>query len=305
MVLVRLHRFISWPEPILAMTWWRGNVDPPRTTFEMYALDKTSYRDFWLEHEWTTFSPEKSTARDAARIEVRATADEIASWSRAQTTTQDALRNAEVQLAHDLGLRIVAGDLYGLRHGYGWHAAVRRFGGSAVQQAFDEFRERLRDIDETYRPVRELIATRVQEAGVRAREEAARERAAAKRKAQQDILYRALAARTRWSYEIDEPDHVVHIFRTDDSTTTIPELTRALENLSTTGNYTLTWNEPNRTEFTRDTGIDFETWWRTVTPDSWPNSRALPTPPRPTPSAGSHTSYGVGGHTGIGGHFGI
>ncbi|WP_067897544.1 hypothetical protein [Nocardia vaccinii] len=303
MVSVMLHRYVSRPEPVLAKKWRRGNFDSRPTTFEMYVLEPTSHRDFWLGNEWTTFTRERPNTAGASRIEIQATADEFARWSQAQASAQDALRAAEVRLVHHLGLRIVGGDRPSLRRGYGWRAARRRFDRSGLRRAFDEFREQLHDIDGEYRPVRELIATRIQQAEVQAQEQAAQRWAALKRKAERDKQFHALAEQTRWRYEVDEADQVVHVFRANDSTMTIATLTQILR--KTYGGYTVRWNDHDRVESEQANGIDFETWWRAVTPGSWVDSRKIPDPPRPTPSIGGHTSYGVGGHTSFGGHLGI
>ncbi|MFF3567900.1 hypothetical protein ACFYXQ_08970 [Nocardia jiangxiensis] len=298
-----LHRYVSRPEPVPAKMWRRGDFDLPPTTFEMYVLEPTSYRDFWLGNEWTTFSRERANAIGASHIEIQATADELARWSQAQTSAQDALRAAEMQLVHDLGLRIVGGDRPSLRRGYGWRAAGRRFDRSGLGRAFDEFREQLRHIDREYRPVRELITTRVQQAEVQARQEATQRWEAFKRKAEQDKQFHALAAQTCWSYEVGEADRVVHVFRASGSTMNIGTLKQTLQ--ASYGGYTVRWDDHDRAEIEQATGVDFETWWRAVTPNAWIDSRRIPDPPRPTPSIGGHTSYGVGGHTGFGGHFGI
>ena len=303
MVSVMLHRYVSRPEFALAKRWRRGNFDLPPTTFEMYVLEPTSYRDFWLGNEWTTFSRERPNTVGASRIEIQATVDERARWSQAQMSTQDALRAAEVQLVHDLGFRIVGGDRSSLRRGYGRRAAGRRFDHSGLRRAFDKFHQRLRQIDVEYRPVRELIAMRAQQAEVQAREEAAQRREAFKRKAEQDKQFHALAAQTCWSYEVREADRVVRVFRASGSTMNIGTLKQTLQ--TSYGGYAVRWDDHDRAEIEQATGVDFETWWRAVTPSTWVDSRRIPDPLRPTPSIGGHTSYGVGGHTSFGGHFGI
>lgn len=297
MVSVMLHRYVSRPEFVLAKRWRRGNFDLPPTTFEMYVLEPTSYRDFWLGNEWTTFSRERPNTVGASRIEIQATADERAGWSRVQTCTQDTLRAAEVQLVHDLGLRVVGGDRPRLRRGYGWRATGRRFDRSGPRRAFDEFQKQLRDIDGEYRPIRELIATRVQQAEVQAQEEAAQRREAFVRKAEQDKQFHALAAQTCWSYEVDEADRIVHVSRASGSTMAIGTLAQILQ--QTYGGYTVRWRERDRVEIEQATGVDFEIWWRAAAPNIWVDSRRIPDPPHTTPSIGGHTSYGVGGHFGI------
>lgn len=237
-----------------------------------------------------------------SRCEIPATEDEIAGWSRARMTAETAIGAASAQLVSDCGLRIVENEAHwpylrwGLRPVPGRRAARRRWNRPGLRRAFDEFRERMRCIDDEYRPVRMEIAARTHEQEVR-RLEAEQERA------RRSERIRVVAAHTVWSYRVDENDRVVHVFRAHDSSLDTRALARQLrEDYGPAGGYSVRWEQADRAKVEQDSGVDFDTWWCAVTPNGWIDSHRIPDPPPAYRSGNPHTGFGIG--TGGGGSFG-
>ncbi len=274
-----------------------AGFDPSRAYVEAYAVDTPEGRD---ERGWTCIERRSAPALPGylRSIEVEATADDSAAWAQARTVALEALWIAEQQLVHDLGMRIEGGFSPGLRRGAGWSAARRRSRG-ASRRAFDGLEQRLHDIAERYRRVREQIELRVHEADARAQEEQARLWKAQREREERDDRCSELAARTRWSYRVTESDRTVHVFRAEDSTLTTGELVDELQRPThhLTG-YTVHWAAADRAEIERVSGVDFTAWWAVVAPRHWNDSRRVPSrpPTRSGPYLGGHSSEG--GHSG-------
>lgn len=111
----------------------------------------------------------------------------------------------------------------------------------------------------------------------------------------------AAAARARWDYRIDTTAvHVVH--RADATVDTAALAEQLLDIRRTTGVTELRWDDAIRTRIERDSGVDVETWWRTVAPSPWRNSATIPETridhSGRTTHVSAHSSFGAGGFSG-------
>lgn len=221
--------------------------------------------------------------------EVRADPDDVIRWTEAQHVAETALREAETRLLHDRGMmEIRDGGMRTLCPDPGWRGFGRRLREFATRQAFAHYRLRTLHIRQTYRPIRDEIDARVREVAQRARE-------------RQERIH-AVARRTRWDYRVDWEGGVVHVFRAADATLVTHELAGKLLAVSRdTGVFTLRWDEQDRAEIERDSGVDFDTWWRALV-SLWHDPSVIPQTALDrngrTVHVSAHTSFGIGGHHG-------
>ncbi len=226
--------------------------------------------------------------------EVRADPDEVARWTAAQRSVETALRDAEAQLLRDIGL---IGNRTESRRWLalipGWRARARRWRPGAERRASAQFRQRFEAVKQTYEPVAKEIVARVLEAERLAHERWERAH--------------AVAMQARWDYRVDRTSGTVHVFhRGDGDMDTRALAEKLLEIRRDTGVTRLRWDEHARAEIERGSGIDFQSWWRAVTPDPWTDSGTIPNTRLDhsgrTVHVSAHTSFGIGGH-GVSGHF--
>ncbi|MGI5219764.1 hypothetical protein [Nocardia sp. CA-290969] len=275
--------------------------------FELYRLDAGQAWGYPPDEPWQVAEAELwAGSRDChAPVVIEATAGEVALWSRAEVRARRGLGEAAARLLRDHGLHIAeANGWVSVQRVIGWRAAGRRLNYRGLRRSFVEFRERVRYLDEEYRPVREAIAARLQEREAR-RRAAARE--SAERSARELERIRAVSAAARWSYRIDEQERVVHVFHADDSSLSTRALAEKLqETYGRAGGYTVGWDDNDRREIERETGVTFEFWWRAVTASRWADSRHIPSPRSANRHTTAHTGFGIdsgsGGH-GCGGGF--
>ncbi|MFD4352685.1 hypothetical protein ACFWPK_28705 [Nocardia sp. NPDC058519] len=216
--------------------------------------------------------------------EVRGDPEEVIRWTDAQRVAEAALRDAEAQLFHESGLVEVNHEgMRWLSREAGWRAFGRWLRELASRRAYANYRLRNLHIREVYQPVLEEIDARVREAEQQARK-------------QREQIHN-LAARARWGYTVDRDAGVVHIFRKADANLGTTELLdKLLEVRRNTGVSELRWDDESRAGIARDSGVDFETWWRAVTPYTWGGSHAIPQTELDqrgrTVHVSAHTSFG-------------
>jgi hypothetical protein len=261
------------------------------TALELYFVGdaSTGYRawpDSWvLDDRYGRSS--SSLPGGCYGTDIRGNPDEVARWTDAQRAAEAALRDAEAQLLHDLGLMEVRhGNSRQLRGAPGWRALVRRSRGRrSERRALAEYRNRTGRIQEAYARVRDEIVARVREAQQQARE--------------RWELMHDVAARSRWRYEVDQAGGVVQVFREAEAPLdTLALADKLLEVRRGIGVAELRWSAEDRAEIERLSGVDFRTWWCAVTPRPWEDSRTIP-PTRVdnsgrTVHVSAHTSFGVG-----------
>ncbi|MFI5720476.1 hypothetical protein [Nocardia sp. NPDC051750] len=304
---------------------FRWYFAPGSAAFSFYDLRPGSAWSSPAGDGWVVFSWRRQTQLPYSSLEIPATEGEIAQWSQARETAVAALRAAEAQLVHDRGLRIVTepDGRSGLRRESGWRAARRRRDRSGLRRSIDEFGARLRQIDDEYEPVRVVIADRVravleirrresreamrefeqrrrEETEQRLRELEEQQREAEQQRALQEERIRTVAADAVWSYRVDEPGRAVHVFHTGDSSLDTCTLADRLRETHRINGYAVHWNDADRAEVERRSGVDFDTWWRTVIPGYWSDPHRIPYSPRPGRHTSIHTSFGVGGPTDTG-----
>ncbi|MEV5647888.1 hypothetical protein AB0L57_06515 [Nocardia sp. NPDC052254] len=253
-------------------------------TFEYYQIDPSNpdpYEDSWvmLAHSASTHLPANGLIGA-----ILASDAELDRWATALATAWAGLGAAQSRLLEDLGLKVgPLGRGRGLMNAGGPRPFVRRWRKSSLQPAIDRFVDGFRSVDERYRPIRDQIAAQA----IRATrdEEAAR--------ARREERIRGVADRARWDCRVDRTARTVEIVLSPDSPWDTSALVAKLADIAgETEGWTLRWKDADRAEIERDSGIDFEIWWRAVTPRDWDNSRRIPVPVRRGFSYGGYGSIG-------------
>ncbi|MEU6559981.1 hypothetical protein [Nocardia nova] len=259
-------------------------IGPGPLTFEYYELDRSDPEPF--EDSWVMVTRGANTRLPAGDPvdAIPATDDELACWAAALAAARAGLGAAQSRLLEDLGLKVAPlGRGRGLMNSSGPRPFVRRWRKSRLQSAIDRFVDGFRSVDAQYRPVRDEIAARA----IRA----ARDREAARARREERI--RGVAEGTRWDFRVDRIARSVEVVLSPNSPWDVSALVAKLADIAGENEgWTLRWEDDDRAEIERDSGVDFEIWWRAVTPRDWDDSRRIPVPVRRNVSYGSYGSIG-------------
>jgi hypothetical protein len=236
-----------------------------RSVVDLYFVGDTdkgyeAWPDSWIMDDRSHFAHDRLPG-DRYGTEVRATAEEVARWTDAQRTAENALRDAEAQYLDDLDL-VVVRDRTGrtLLPAPGWKARIRQICWRRLsRRASAAYRTRTECIKQSYAPVSAEIQGRVIEAW------------------RQWELVHEVAMKARWRYQVDHNDGVIHIVHDKHARLDTEALAKKLLDIRRgTGVAALRWDDASRAKIERRSGVDFDTWWNELTHGTWENAHTIP-----------------------------